>query len=105
MALLFLAFGVAMIILDIRSSMSQSRPWSRDLDLTTTDAEWVNSIYCWSSPVTSVVVRTTVGHRWSAVHVPRRCPLFAVAECAGREFGIVQRANRGTRPAGYRRRG
>ncbi|HPQ83716.1 MAG: MFS transporter [Actinobacteria bacterium] len=44
-ALLFLAFGVAMIILDATVVNVAIPTMVEDLDLTTTDAEWVNSIY------------------------------------------------------------
>lgn len=44
-ALLFLAFGVAMIILDATVVNVAIPTMVKDLDLTTTDAEWVNSIY------------------------------------------------------------
>ncbi|MCU0279197.1 MAG: MFS transporter, partial [Candidatus Nanopelagicales bacterium] len=44
-ALLFLALGVAMIILDATVVNVAIPTIVEDLDLTTTDAEWVNAIY------------------------------------------------------------
>ena len=44
-ALLFLALGVAMIILDATVVNVAIPTMVKDLGLTTTDAEWVNAIY------------------------------------------------------------